>query len=191
MTHTEALARIGLTMNQVRRNIHEVYNVRTSQDMHDGMHWYDEANELALGIATNTGKSVDHAAVMIAHLSPRTKWAENVRYAIEVASTGDTKGTFRSCVDRARRALESDDPWSTFGKAPKTRSFAANIRGDLTAVTIDTWAMKVAGVTEQQLGRVGVYQAVAHAFRLEARKAGIEPAQLQAITWVTIRGKAK
>lgn len=189
--HDTTLAKIGLTMTEVRRNIRTVYGQRLPHNVAAGMTWYDEAQGIAREVSDLTGKSLDHAAVMIAHLSPRTRWSENIRYALELASTGNTFGTFRSAVDRARKALESDDPWSTFGKAPKTRAFAANIRGDLTAVTIDVWAMRIAGVSEQQLSRAGMYDAVAHAYRLEAKRAGILPAQLQAITWVVIRGSEK
>ena len=128
---------------------------------------------------------------MIAHLSPRCRWSENVRLARQLALTGTATGTIYGHVERAKKALASDDPWSTFGKAPKTRSFAANIRGDLNAVTVDVWASRIAGVSEQQLGRVGVYEAIAHAYRLEAKRAGVLPAQLQAITWIVIRGSEK
>jgi hypothetical protein len=189
--HDSTLAKIGLTMTEVRRNIRAVYGQALPHEVMAGLHWYDEAQGIAREISEMTGKSLDHAAVMIAHLSPRTKWSENIRYAMELAWTGNTYGTFRSAVERAQRALSVDDPWSTFGKAPKTRSFAANIRGDMSAVTIDVWAMRIAGVSEQQLTRAGMYEAVAHAYRLEARRAGVQPAQLQAITWVVIRGKAE
>jgi hypothetical protein len=189
--HSDSLARVGLSLTEVRRNIRAVYGQALPHDVMAGLSWYDEAQGVAAEIAQITGKSLDHAAVMIAHLSPRTRWSENIRYAYELASTGNTFGTFRSAVERAQRALDSDDPWSTFGKAPKTRSFAANIRGDMSAVTIDVWAMRIAGVSEQQLTRAGIYEAVAHAYRLEAKRAGVHPAQLQAITWIIIRGAAK
>jgi hypothetical protein len=190
-SHTEALARQGLTMNQVRNNIRAYLNHASPEDINAGIGWYEDAMSLGEWMAKTCHVSLDHAAVAIAHLSPRTRWSENVRLAKDLAETGDAFGTIRGHVTRAKAALAADDPWSTFGKAPKTRSFAANIRGDLSAVTVDVWASRIAGVSEQQLGRVGVYEAIAHAYRLEARRAGILPAQLQAITWIVIRGAAK
>ena len=93
-------------------------------------------------------------------------------------------------IDKARAAMVADDPWSTFGDGPKTKAFAANIIGDDHAVTVDVWAARIAGITEEQLARVGVYEAVAHGYRLAAKRAGITPAQMQATTWVVIRGSA-
>jgi hypothetical protein len=188
--HTEALTRVGLDLLTIRKSVRHYYELATADDIYAGMSWYQDAQALAYCISEVTGKSLDHAAVAIAHLSPRTRWSKNKEYAWALARTGAAGGIQKHVV-RAKSALDADDPWSTFGKAPKTRSFAANIRGDLSAVTIDMWAMLVAGVTEQQLGRVGVYEAVAHAFRLEAKRAKIQPAQLQAITWVVARGKAQ
>jgi hypothetical protein len=92
---------------------------------------------------------------------------------------------------RAHKALNAAEPFDTFGKAAKkTRSFARNITGDVHAVTVDVWAARIAGVTEDQLKLVGVYEAVAHCYRLAAKRAGIDPQQMQAITWIVIRGSA-
>lgn len=188
--HEAALAKIGLSLTEVRRNVRSVYAERTPEFHALGLSWYDDAMALGQEIAGVCGVSLEHAAVMIAHLSPRCRWSENVRLARQLAMTGTATGTIHKHVDRARLALTASDPWTTFGKAPKTRSFAGNIAGNLSCVTVDVWASRVAGITEQQLGRVGVYEAVAHAYRLEAKRAGILPAQLQAITWITIRGNA-
>ena len=89
--------------------------------------------------------------------------------------------------ERARKALESDNPLGTFG-GPKTRAFARNISGDREAVTVDVWACRVAGIDETKLSRVGVYEAVAQAYRDAASVKGVDPATMQATTWVTARG---
>jgi hypothetical protein len=92
---------------------------------------------------------------------------------------------------RARRALEVADPEATFGKkALKTLNFSRNISGCVNSVTVDVWAAKVVGVTEAQLKLTGVYDAIAHCYRLAAKRAGIHPAQMQAICWIVVRGSA-
>jgi hypothetical protein len=57
-------------------------------------------------------------------------------------------------------------------------------------VTVDVWIARVVGVTEQQLKLVGVYEGIAHCYRLVAKRAGLDPAQVQAITWIVQRGSA-
>ncbi|MBV9923177.1 MAG: hypothetical protein JOY78_20320 [Pseudonocardia sp.] len=184
-----ALAKVGLTPAKVTANIVRVFARATEQDMLDGKCWYAEAQALAQELATAGDLTVLQAACVIAHLSPRQTWSVNKRMARELVSTGQTKG-LGGAISRAKAAMVADDPFATFGKAPKTRAFAANIAGDMHAVTIDVWALRVAGVAEAQLGRVGVYEAVAHCYRLAAKRFGITPAQMQAVTWVVARGRA-
>lgn len=192
MTHTESLDKLGLTTRDVTRNILRVFADRTDDDHAKGLVWYREAQGLAEQIASDRGISVNHAAVMIAHLSPRCRWSENKRLALQLARTGDATGTIRSHVDKARRAIDSDDPWSTFGPAAvKTRNFAMNITGVMDAVTVDVWACRIAGIPEDKLSRKGVYEAVAHCYRVAARRGKVSPAQMQAITWCVARGKAE
>ncbi|ASZ75524.1 hypothetical protein KIW74_gp04 [Mycobacterium phage Kimona] len=192
MTSHDSILRTkaGTTTRTVVDRIMRVFARATEQDILDGKGWYTEAQAVARELAENADISVTAAAAVIAHLSPRCPWERNIAMARELVYTGDTKG-LRGNIRKAQRAMVADDPMSTFGKGPKTKAFAANILGDEHAVTVDVWAARIAGITEEQLGRVGVYEAVAHAYRLAAKRAGITPAQMQAITWVVIRGKAR
>lgn len=182
-------ARVGLTLRTVTDRIMRTYAKASEDDILAGKCWYDEARHVARELADEASLSITATAAVIAHLSPRCPWERNIDMARELVRTGDTKG-LRSNIDKARAAMVADDPWSTFGKGPKTRAFAANIMGDDYAVTVDVWAARIAGVTEDELKRVGVYEAVAHAYRLAAKRVGISPAQMQATTWCVIRGKA-
>jgi hypothetical protein len=69
--------------------------------------------------------------------------------------------------------------------------------GDEDSVTIDTWAVRaallspVATKSEQsKLSRVGVYEALANAYRTAAAKRGVSPSTMQAVVWVVIRNHA-
>src|ERR1700744_4236104 len=97
--HDEALTRVGLTMTEVRRNIRTVYGQRLPHEHAAGLTWYDEAMALGQEIAGVCNVSLDHAAVMIAHLSPRCRWSENVRLARQLANTGTATGTIYSHVE--------------------------------------------------------------------------------------------
>ncbi|AOT25588.1 hypothetical protein SEA_MARGO_87 [Mycobacterium phage Margo] len=189
-SHNDTLGKLGLSTRKVTDNIIRVFARATEDDILDGKVWYEEARALAIECAVTGGITLEQSAVMIAQLSPRLRWDKNVEAARSLVTTGKAPGVLGRSVERALEAMSADDPWSTFGKAPKTRSFALNILGDDNAVTVDVWAARVAGITEQQLGRVGVYEAIAHCYRLAAKRAGIQPAQMQAITWVVARGRA-
>lgn len=190
MTHDAVLrVKANITTRTVTERIMRVFARATEDDILAGKGWYSEAQGVARELAEEAGMSVTAAAAVIAHLSPRCPWERNITMARELVRTGDTKG-LRGNIGKARRAMVADDPWSTFGNGPKTKAFAANIIGDDHAVTVDVWAARIAGITEEQLGLVGIYEAVSHAYRLAAKRVGITPAQMQAITWVVIRGSA-
>lgn len=157
------------------------------------------------------------AASVISHLSPRTTWGRNVAAATAILGAyGDggperaerafqaarAVGAMRANVDRALGALtayaDGGDPLATFGPgAPKTRAFAANLSGDRTAVTVDVWAVRIAlspgwrrgqdDNSELVLGRAGVYDAIAQAYRVAARRRGVDPTTAQATAWVVVR----
>lgn len=185
LSHAEALSRIDLNLETVVRRIVRVFDKATPSDIEAGARWYDEAGDLVAELAARAG-SLEHAAAVVSHLSPRTPWTRNVEGAIELIITGKAPGCLGANIERALVALKSDDPMSTL-KGPKTSRFARNMLGDREAVTVDVWAARVAEVDEALLGRKGVYQAIEHAYRLAARRRGVDPATMQATTWVIVR----
>lgn len=154
----------------------------------EGAQWYGEARTVAATLAAQAGTTLDTAAAVIAHLSPRTPWARNVAGAASLLLTGEAPGCIRANVVRARRALDAADPVGTI-QGPKTRAFAANILGDTDAVTVDVWALRVATGSDDQkiLARKGGYEKIAAAYRSAARVAGVTPATMQATTWIVAR----
>lgn len=171
-------------------NILAVWDRATPAVREAGATWYGEAREAALTLAAQSGRSLDCAAAVIAHMSPRTTWARNVAGAAAVLLTGEAPGCIGANVARALAAVESDDPLSTIN-GPKTRAFAANILGDTDAVTVDVWALRIATGThtadEKILSRKGGYATVAAAYREAAALVGVSPATMQAATWIVAR----
>jgi hypothetical protein len=188
---TTARAVFGLSLEAVVRRIVRTFDRASASDIEAGARWYDEAGDLAATLAGGD-ITVQHAATVIAHLSPRTPWARNVATAVALIHEGPEAaralGAMGALVDRAVESLAYVDPFESFGpSAKKTRSFARNISGDREEVTVDIWAMRVADLDEALLSRKGAYEAMAHAYRLAAGRRGVDPATMQATTWVVAR----
>lgn len=192
MSHTEALKRTaGTSVRATVDRIVSTYQRATAEDIAAGAAWYGDAGSHADTLAALGGISREHAAAVLSHLSPRTPWSRNVSGAYALVTTGQAPGCLGANVARARVALASPSPLDTFG-GPKTRRFAANIAGDRSAVTVDVWAVRVAlGArpdAEAILSRVGVYDAIEHAYRLAAARCGVDATTMQATTWIVARG---
>lgn len=180
----------GITLETVVSRILRTFDAATASDIESGANWYNEAGTLAenMGAAHFSGDTLKAAAVLSA-LSPRTTWARNVAGAAALLCGGPDAARRLGCiganVDRAVRCMEVGI--DGIGNGPKTRAFALNISGDREAVTVDVWAARVADLDETLLSRVGAYDAIAHAYRLAARRRGVDPATMQATTWIVAR----
>lgn len=194
----DVLRRIGAggTRATVDR-IMKVWSARTDADVERGVRWYGEDSTAHLTALVKLGApSREHAASVISHLSPRTTWSRNLAGAYAMVGDGFDAAREVGCIEanarRAESALHSDDPLGTLN-GPKTKRFAWNLLGIRTAVTVDVWAARIAfgdSIEDPELilSRVGVYEAVEHAYRLAARRAGVDPTTMQATTWIVARG---
>lgn len=192
LTANEALAKVGLNVEQVTKRISRTFGKATEADILAGKVWYDEARAIVRQLSAVSVYTDDQVAAAMSQLSPKLRWKQNVDSIKMLVIDGELPAyVMTGPANRARKALVAADPFSTFGaKAKKTQSFARNIIGDDNAVTVDVWAARVAGISEDQLKLVGVYEAVAHCYRLAAKRAGVSPAQMQAVTWIVVRGSA-
>lgn len=167
------------------------YRRATPEQHAAGAAWYADARRIATAIADVTGVERRRVTTVIAALSPRNPWRWNVAdaYAFCAARvegrTMPTATTFGRNQRAAWAALDPtvEDPWRT--SALKVRAFVAAIEGDPDAVVVDTWAVRVAtsGAVDR-VERDRDYVTVADAYRVAAGVAGIEPASIQAITWL-------
>lgn len=181
----------GTTIKRMRNAIERTLDKATDDHMSEGSAWYSAANAEAIRLSEQSGYSVEQVAAAISHLSPRLHWSRNLRAANELVFTGHAHAVMSRGLAKAKEALESDDPVETFSPtAFKTTAFYHNIVGDLDQVTVDVWASRLVNVDEKTLGRVGMYQAVSHAYRLAAKSFDIKPAEAQSVSWTVIRGRA-
>jgi hypothetical protein len=196
MSHTSILRNAtGTTVRACADRIVATYRRATPDQIADGAAWYADGESIITALSAESGYSVEHVAAVVSHLSPRTTWSRNVYGATMLVTTGTAPTCIGANVDRARRALESDTPLDTFG-GPKTRRFARNLLGDRSVVTVDVWAARVAfgdvvDNPESALSRVGVYDAVEHAYILAAARLGVDPVSVQATTWIVARNGRK
>jgi hypothetical protein len=185
----------------LRSNILTVLDRASDDDRAEGMSWYDDAHRFAAALDPN----VSRAAGIIAALSPLNGWNNNKRKAIQfydqngiIKWNGKSNGIgLSNSVVKAERIYRGENPLEVMGspRALKTRAFYSTIdnpRGDHDPV-IDRHAFDIAmgavtnNKTRAMLSRKGEYTRFAKAYRQAAIDSGIDPAQLQAITWITWR----
>lgn len=186
MSHDQTIRKVyGVTLETVVRRIVRTFERATASDIEAGARWYDEAGDLAVDLAAHHGHTVEQTASVIAALSPRTTWSRNVAGAALLVEHDEVlPGLIGRNVETARVALAHG--YDALN-GPKTSRFARNIAGDRESVTVDVWAARVADLDEDLLTRKGAYDAVEHAYRLAARRVGVDPATVQATTWIVAR----
>lgn len=184
------LRSLGTSTRACVDRIERTYHRATPTQCEAGARWYDQGEMFVHDLALSTDHSIEHTAAVVAHLSPRTPWSRNMFGATMLLTTGEAPTCLGANVRRARAALEHPKPLDTL-KGPKTARFARNLLGDREVVTVDVWAARVAlgaGIDgDLALGRVGVYDALEHAFRLAGRRLGLDPVTVQASTWIVAR----
>lgn len=195
-----AIAETLPTADEMRDSVMAVIAEASPDAEAEGLGWYGIAHDIADELAQTHGLTIRQTAGVIAALSPRTGWAENISLASDAcaaAAEGRTDLIGGCPSDNARKAsmiLQGHDPADVLG-GRKVRSFFANILRPYSAgpVTVDRHAISVAfghRVSEEDaklLERIGTYTVIASVYRSVARSLGIRPHQAQAIAWVAWR----
>jgi hypothetical protein len=175
----------------MRANIAHVYSLATADDIRRGNAWYPLAHGIVREWADTFGRSMANVACIIAALSPQNEWTRNLIQADDILHGNMPSIGGIAANIRKARAIRDDNATDTIDYFPtgfKVRAFACNLAGDYSLVTIDTHALQIAAGEVSANLRIrtwdnyatfaGVYTAVAKRFKLE-------PAILQAITWIT------
>ena len=189
-------------MTQHVRNILKVYRRATTDDIANGVQWYDRAKRYADTISKKTGVHLHTVIGVMAALSPNNKWERNVadceRMCMYWMHGYDLDDFKVSCYNTMKQKawsilddnLTSDDDILTRLNGQKIRSFYSNIRG-LDEVTIDGHALNIAlgklqGLTTDKtnMGKKVYIEMQKHYVRA-AKRVDIPAHVLQAITWTT------
>ena len=180
-------------------NIVSVYRDADEIQHAEGLLWYSDAQKAAHNIAVKYDIAVYIVAAVIAALSPNNKWARNIVNAdalIGAFIRGDgllsvKVSTYHKMKQKAWDILAARpdyDGAKAMLKGQKITSFFMDIMGEFN-VTIDGHARNIAygervGLTDDR-SNIGVreYRALQAAYQEAARRVGLMPYQLQAITW--------
>ena len=180
-------------------NIISVYRDADETQHAEGLVWYPNAQKAAYHIAVKYDIAVYIVVAVIAALSPNNKWSRNVRNAdalIGAFIRGDGMlsvkvSTYNKMKQKAWDILAARpnyDGAKAMLKGQKITSFFCDIMGEFN-VTIDGHARNIAygervGLTDDRTN-IGVreYHALQAAYDEAARRVGLLPYQLQAITW--------
>lgn len=172
----------------------------------EGRAWYPQAWETCRELAklAPLGIGPVRVAGVVATLSPRMRWSDNVRVATDAVvaaakaeSAGPRAQAYRIRVAsaiafprRREKAVEilvyraHPSDWSL---GPKCDAFWRAIAGDVDQVVIDSWMAKILGVPQSKL----TPNVIAEAQRRVTHAAGVvgeTPRDLQSILWVNARG---
>ena len=180
-------------------NITCVYRDADEDQHAEGLLWYEQAKREAYHIAMKHDVPVYITVAVIAALSPNNKWARNLVNAdalIGAFVNGDgllsvKVSTYHKMKQKAWDILMARPSYNgakAMLKGQKITSFFCDIMGEFN-VTIDGHARNIAygeriGLTDARTN-LGVreYRALQAAYEAAARRVGLMPYQLQAITW--------
>jgi hypothetical protein len=174
-------------------SIVRTYRDASPEQVAAGRGWYPAAGAIVAAIAAATGRTPGAVGATVAALSPRNPWRWNVQDAYAFACAARDGGatptatTFGVNARSAWSLIHGRTGWTS--AAPKVRSFVANILGDVDAVTVDTWAIRVA--TDGALVRVTdrEYGPVQDAYRAAAVIVAETPRDVQAVTWIVAQSR--
>lgn len=156
-----------------------------------GRRWYSDASRAVERLASPE-VPYHRAAAIVAALSPRTRWRENLRMAEDVIARRPVGG-LRKNIAKAEAIRDGAEltgrPGDALGgDAPKVRAFWRNIIGDGWNVTLDVWATRAATGGKLDAPRsTAEYARLAEAYKRAAEAVGERPCDFQAIVWLVVR----
>ena len=180
------------TTPEMRRNIRHVFSLALASEISAGLTWYPRAHAIICDWAETFERSIANVACVTAALSPQVEWKRNLVIVADILSGNppSISGSIPSFVRIAERIRDdrATDTASYFKVGCKVRSFAVNLAGSYDTVTVDTHGAQIAAgspLANLRVDRWALYEPVASAYVDVARELQLEPAHLQAITWLT------
>lgn len=181
-------------LQKISKNLDMYFNLASESDIKGGLTWYQSANEICKDISQKYGVSTFVAAGVISALSPRNKWAKNIKDAYTVfeavknnVDAVDTKvSTFHTnkfkafAIAQGKFAITSD--------SKKTYAFCQNIAYlDDSYITVDVWHLRAC--FNKTMGGVGTlaYEQIQKLTLNKAKKLGMRGFEYQAILWNSVQ----
>lgn len=176
-------------MPVMRHNLLSLYRQRVESDDTLGRAWYPTAHRIVLDWSDAYNQSIATVACVIAAISPQIDWERNLIAADDVLAGRaiSVGGPLHLNVAKARKIAKDRSGQITpyFPYGPKVASFACNLAGDWSVVTVDGHAAQAA-MNDVMFSR-GLswtpYAVFAQVYLDVARRLSLEPATFQAIIW--------
>ncbi len=147
----------------------------------EGQDWYRNTKaELQSVFGPDTDKFVD----FLAATSPNTTVAANTSLALKAYMQWKTGKPFTGYLPETIKSRNRAAAGEEFGGL-KVQSFRKNLHGDAVPVTVDRWIARALGFGDQPT--VPQYKFMDYLVSQVAAKKGLEPRQLQAAIWKTIK----
>lgn len=150
--------------------------------------WYHRAHER---LVREFGDDADLFADVLAATSPRVSVKKNWRAAralydhwIRTGQVNPDLVAMKTHLPNVIRAFNREPL-----QGPKVQRFAANLKGDFNAVTIDVWMCKHFGIDQDDLSPE-MYRRLERRVKDCARKHGCSPCEYQAAAWTITRLKS-
>lgn len=168
------------------QNILEVFNSATTEELRHGLRWYAQCHD----DCRRLDKNVRRSAAVVAALSPLLAWGRNLEAAADVYAGRVPYAVLGRNVAKAQ-AIRNGASIAQTLKGNKVTNFWRCIVDPTndTAVCVDRHAYSIwQGVFEPQTPNLDrIYDQIATDYREAAKRAGILPLQMQAVTWVVWR----
>lgn len=179
-------------------HIYKLYAMSTESERNTD--WYADAYTFAKDLSVKYNISIIKIAHLIAAISPQQKWEKNKEMTVLALQAFDAvKNGWMTREDMPlihKFSAQSNTGYAVlfdedYNLGQKTTSFAANILGDYSIVTVDSLAMSILFGFYEKAGSYDIYgKAYTYAQALYihcANDLGISPAHLQAVVWVVCR----
>ena len=181
----------------------KTYRLADDATLADGLNWYADSRRIIRSDARRYKLPVATVAAVYAATSIRMNWQGNVTMARRWLA-GDAAGLpavksrcykLMELKPRSRYAAERILIGSAETPPEKIVNFYHNLLGDTNRVTVDGWAMVAAGYAvdfkSALVPKGPKYNRIVEEYREAAAYLNISPSELQAITWIVVRGKAR
>lgn len=181
-------------MKTITDNIRAYYLLSTLHERQQGLDWYDTAYRDCESLAITYDISTQVICGMVAALSPRNRWTRNITDTEQVILLGEDAvvGTFNTNKTKALKILNGASPLTVLSGNKVTAFYKCLVyRVICDDVCVDTHAYGVALGNGERLRPKNIsdtkYAEISDDYRELALELGIQPKQLQAITWLTYR----
>ena len=181
---------------ELTANLVKLYRLAEPADITDGFDWYPKARRIVAEWSTTYDYHTSAVACVIAAISPQCEWTRNLIIADDVLADRPVSigGALHVNITKARRLRDDSSLLqletgkrmvAVFPHGPKVTSFALNLAGNDSAVTMDGHAMQAALNNPRADYRLRwtPYLCFAQAYEAAAARLHVPSSTFQAVIW--------